>query len=126
MKSVIISAILIAIVIWGSAAYTGTLEKVSSELIEINSQISSKLSNDDFNGAMQDIERLEEYIDSKNTFLSAMNNHAELDNIEMNLAELKRYTEGGAHTDAMSKSSVLDFLFAHLPKNYKLRLENIL
>ena len=65
MKSVIISAILIAIVIWGSAAYTGTLEKVSSELIEINSQISSKLSNDDFNGAMQDIERLEEYIDSK-------------------------------------------------------------
>ena len=55
-----------------------------------------------------------------------MNNHAELDNIEMNLAELKRYTEGEAHTDAISKSSVLDFLFAHLPKNYKLRLENIL
>ena len=126
MKSLIISAALVAAVIWGSVSYTAALENVSSQMLELNSEISAALTEHDFDTASNYISSLEGYIDSKATFLSALNNHLELDNIEMSLSELKRYTEGHSHTDALSKCEVLDFLFMHLPKDYRLRLENIL
>lgn len=126
MKSVIVSAMLIAAVVFGSAVYMRVMENVSAELGSINSRVSQRLSEEDFAGASAEIERLEAFLDEKEAVLSAMSDHEEIDNIEMNISELKRYAEGGSRTDALSKSAVLDFLFEHLPKNYRLRLENIL
>ena len=48
------------------------------------------------------------------------------DKIEMNISEVEGYINGGEQTDAVSHCRVLGFLFEHLPKNYKFKLENIL
>ena len=44
----------------------------------------------------------------------------------MNISEVEGYINGGEQTDAISHCRVLGFLFEHLPKNYKFKLENIL
>ena len=64
-------------------------------------------------------------IKSLEVFFASTGNHQEIDNIEMSLAELKRYIEGHQKYDALAKSQVLDFLFHHLPKNSRLKTENI-
>ena len=50
----------------------------------------------------------------------------DFDKIEMNISEVEGYINGGEQTDAVSHCRVLGFLFEHLPKNYKFKLENIL
>lgn len=126
MKSVVVSVIIAIIVIAGSLFYTSSLEKVSEELIEINKQVSERIEAEDYSGANSEIERLSGYLDSRRAVLDAIGNHEEMDNIEMNLSELEEYTKGEKKTDALSRCRVLDFLFEHLPLNYKLKLENIL
>lgn len=126
MKSVVVSVIIAVIVIAGSLFYTRSLEKVSEELIEINKQVSERIEAEDYSGANSEIERLNEYLESRRAVLDAIGNHEEMDNIEMNLSELEEYTRGEKKTDALSKCRVLDFLFEHLPLNYKLKFENIL
>lgn len=126
MKSVVVSVIIAVIVIAGSLFYTRSLEKVSGELIEINKQVSERIEAEDYSGANSEIERLTEYLDSRRAVLDAIGNHEEMDNIEMNLSELEEYTKGEKKTDALSRCRVLNFLFEHLPLNYKLKLENIL
>lgn len=126
MKSVVVSVIIAAIVVAGSLFYTRSLEKVSEELIEINEQISQYIEAEDYSGANSEIERLSAYLDSRRAVLDAIGDHEEMDNIEMNLSELEEYAKGEKKTDALSRCHVLDFLFEHLPLNYKLKLENIL
>lgn len=126
MKSVVVSVIIAVIVIAGSLFYTRSLEKVSGELIEINKQISERIEAEDYSGANSEIERLSAYLDSRRAVLDAIGDHEEMDNIEMNLSELEEYAKGEKKTDALSRCRVLDFLFEHLPLNYKLKLENIL
>lgn len=126
MKSVVVSVIIAVIVVAGSLFYTRSLEKVSEELIEINKQVSERIEAEDYSGANSEIERLSAYLDSRRAVLDAIGNHEEMDNIEMNLSELEEYTKGEKKTDALSRCRVLNFLFEHLPLNYKLKLENIL
>lgn len=126
MKSVVVSVIIAVIVVAGSLFYTRSLERVSGELIEINKQISERIEAEDYSGANSEIERLTEYLDSRRAVLDAIGDHEEMDNIEMNLSELEEYAKGEKKTDALSRCRVLNFLFEHLPLNYKLKLENIL
>lgn len=126
MKSVVVSVIIAVIVVAGSLFYTRSLEKVSGELIEINKQISERIEAEDYSGANSEIERLSSYLDSRRAVLDAIGDHEEMDNIEMNLSELEEFAKGEKKTDALSRCRVLDFLFEHLPLNYKLKLENIL
>ena len=53
-------------------------------------------------------------------------NKQNFDKIEMNISEVEGYINGEEQTDAVSHCRVLGFLFEHLPKNYKFKLENIL
>lgn len=126
MKSVVISIIIAVVMISGSLFYTHSLEKVSDELTEINTQVQKYLEADDFSGADSEIEHLKSYLDSRRAVLDATGNHEEIDKIEMNLSELSEYTKGEKKTDALSRCHVLHFLFEHLPLNYKLKPENIL
>lgn len=126
MKGVIISLCLAVAVVAGSIAYTKHMDTVSKELGEINNEVMTLLENDDFDGALGAIEKLTSYLDKKRTILAATGNHEEFDKIEMNISEMTGYTEGGHKTDALSNCKVLSFLFEHLPKNYEMKLENIL
>ena len=126
MKSFIISAVLAVIVIAGSMFYTYKIDKVSEKMSDINKQIISCLDKKNYEGASDKIYELKEFLDEKSTLMAAMGDHEDLDNIETNLSELEKYTEGKNRTDALSKCAVLSFLFKHLPESYHLRLENIL
>ena len=65
-------------------------------------------------------------IERADDVLAATGNHEDFDKIEMNISEVEGYINGGEQTDAVSHCRVLGFLFEHLPKNYKFKLENIL
>lgn len=126
MKGVIISLCIAVVLVTGSIIYTNHIDNVSKELAQMNSRVAAALEDGDFGKARAETEKMEEYMEKKNTALAATGNHQELDNIEMNLSELSGYVDGGKQTDALARCNVLGFLFEHLPKNYKLKLENIL
>lgn len=126
MKSVVISLVIAVIIVGGSLLYTNHLEKVSEDFSAINENISRLLETEEYSSASSQIEHLISYLDRKRPMLAATGNHEELDKIEMNLSELAEYAKGEKQTDALSSCRVLGFLFEHLPKNYKLKLENIL
>lgn len=126
MKGVVIAAIIAAAVAAGSIAYTRHMNNVSEELGDINSSVMECLENEDYKKALEEIERLTDYLDDRRATLAATGNHEELDKIEMNISQMLGYAEGGHKTDAISHCKVLSFLFEHLPKNYEMKLENIL
>ena len=80
----------------------------------------------DYESAGDEIENLVQYLDENRTVLAATGNHEDFDKIEMNISEVEGYINGEEQTDAVSHCRVLGFLFEHLPKNYKFKLENIL
>ena len=116
MKGVIASAVIAAVIVAGRVAYTNHIDKVSRELGEINDRVMAFLYDGDYESAG----------DENRTVLAATGNHEDFDKIEMNISEVEGYINGGEQTDAVSHCRVLGFLFEHLPKNYKFKLENIL
>ena len=126
MKGVIISVCIAVCIVAGSVVYTNHMGRVSEELGEINDEIMECLDREDYSAAGENIKKLTEYLDENRTVLAATGSHEELDNIEMNVSELAGYIEGEEQTDAQSRCKVLSFLFEHLPKNYEMKLENIL
>lgn len=126
MKSLITVIIMAAALIGGGMLYMHQLHGVSEELIRINGDIEEAVKNDMFDKASDKIDELYGYLDEKEPYFEAFGDHEELDKIKMNLAELDEYIDAAHKTDAAAKTKVLDFLFKHLPKNYQLKVENIL
>ena len=126
MKGVVVSLCIAVVIVAGSIFYTNHIENVSEGLVEINNAIMMFLENEDYDSAGNAAAEMTEYLDKKRTVLAATGNHEELDKIEMNISELSGYISGRQQTDAVSRCKVLDFLFEHLPKNYEMKLENIL
>ena len=126
MKSFIVSIIIAAIVIAGSIMYTHRLETISDKLIAINDAVTERIENEQYGEADEKIRELGEYLEEQREMLATTGNHQELDNIQIYLAELKRFSVGQMKTDALSRCQVLDFLFRHLPQDYRVRIENIL
>lgn len=126
MKSFIISLCLAAALIGASCFYSIRLESISDELKSVSSSIADKINTDDFAAARSSADELSGMLDGYGTFLAALGNHEEVDKIESALAELKSYCEGKNKYDAAAKNNVLTFLFEHLPRNSRLKIENIL
>ena len=126
MKSFITSLVIAAFIIAGSIAYGMHIDKISSELLTINTRLTDEVEADDFAGARETADEVQTYFNKKRAMLGATDNHETLDKIEINLQELFSYVEGGQKTDALSRCRVLGYLYEHLPRNYKLRFENIL
>lgn len=125
IKSFIFAICLSITLLVTSIFYNIKLEELSSHLSETVNDITANLHNEDFNSASESAKKLEDEIKNLEVFFASTGNHQEIDNIEMSLAELKRYIEGQQKYDALAKSQVLDFLFHHLPKNSRLKTENI-
>ena len=126
MKGVWISLCIVAIMVGGSVLYTKHIDKVSYELGEMNDRVMESLEDKEYDEAANEARKLAEYLAQKRTVLDATGNHEELNKIEMSVSEMTGYIEGEQCIDAISKCMVLDFMFSHLPRNYKLKLENIL
>lgn len=126
MKGVIISACIAVALVAGSLVYTSHIKSVSAELGAINDRVMLQLIKEDYEGASGEIGHLVDYLNDHRTLLAATGDHADFDKIEMNISEMEGYTNGRQKIDAMSKCKVLAFMFEHLPKNYEMKLENIL
>lgn len=126
MKGVWISLCIVVVMVVGSIVYTNHIDNVSYELGEMNDRIMEHLEDKDYDEAADEAQRLAEYLAEKRTVLDATGNHEELNKIEMNISEMLGYIDGEQRIDAISKCMVLDLMFSHLPRNYKLKMENIL
>ena len=126
MKSLIISLIIGALIVWGSIEYTSGLEKISGQLVSDSQEVRRFIEDENFEEALLGVEEIGFYLEQKRAVMDATGKHNEMDEIEINLAELRTYTENGSKADALAKCASLEFLFEHLPKNFKLRIENIL
>ena len=125
MKSFIIALFLGAFLLVSSKIYIAKLESASQKLLDINASISQSIENEDFSAAADSTKKLSDELSDFETFFAALGNHQEIDNIETSLAELESFIDGEQKYDALSKTNVLTFLFEHLPKNSKLKIENI-
>ncbi|HIT86011.1 MAG TPA: DUF4363 family protein [Candidatus Ornithomonoglobus intestinigallinarum] len=126
MKSIIISLIIGAAIIWGSAEYTAGVEKISAQLSSDCRGICRLIEEENFDGAVSGAEEISFYISEKRGIMDATGKHNEMDEIEINLAELKVFAQNKNKTEALAKCASLEFLFERLPKNFRLRIENIL
>lgn len=126
MKSFITSLIIAAVVIGSSLFYVHHISGISEEMIEENEKVIQSLETEDFDGALKGLNKLTERMDDKRTILAATGNHEELDKIEIYMLEARQYSEENCREDALARCRVLEMLFEHLPKNYRIRLENIL
>jgi len=126
MRSFIVSLIIGAFLITGSIIYTKNMERISSEMIECNDIIYSLVSEENYDEAATLVDSLKNYIERKNVMLAAIDNHEEIDKIENTIAQLEQYILQKSRADSLALSRVLDVHLQHLPKNYRLKLENIL
>lgn len=125
MKSFITAMLISAAMIIVSIIYTYHIDSVSKFLISENKKAIENILNEDFEKAAENIQAISTYIETKKITLSATLDHTEIDGIESALAELSQYTDCKNKTDALAKASALNVHLEHLPKNYKLKIENI-
>lgn len=126
MKSFIIAILIAVSMITGSIIYTQNLEKISDELIKHNEQLTRLLEDENYKAALQTVSYMKEYVDDKKIMLAATGDHAEVDTLEIYLSEITEYIKGEHRSDALAHSKALRTLFEHLPKNYRIKAENIL
>ena len=126
MKSFIISLVIAAIMIAGSIVYGNHMTSMSEELVAANNRLTQALEDENYTSAKYTADKISDYLENKRALLAATDNHEVLDKIEIYLEELYSYIEGAHKADALSRCRVLGFLYEHLPKNYELKLENIL
>lgn len=126
MRSLITAIVIGVVIISIGVYYNVKIEKISTELILINEEVESLIEDEKFSEAEAQIKKLTNYLDKQSVIIEAMDNHEELTKIRMNLSELMQYTKYKIKPDALAKAKSLDTLFDHLPKNYKVKAENIL
>ena len=126
MRSFIIAICLAAVMVAGSLIYTSSIERISTELSNGNQLVTSLVDNRDFSSAAQVLSQIKAHMEDKKTLLAATGNHEEINKIELYMAELEEYINGKNRVDALAKCRALQQVFEHLPKNYKLKAENIL
>ena len=100
MRSVVIALIIAAVMVSGSIFYTEKIDSVSKEMQSINKGVEEQLYNEDYKTASEYIEKLKDNIEKRQTLISAMGDHEDLDNIKISIAEMEKYSEGKSRTDA--------------------------
>ena len=126
MKSFLCALVIAVVMVAGSFFYTRHIDKISDELTNGNQLIIELVEKGDFSAAVGVVNQLSDFVADKKAVLAATGNHEEIDKIEIYLAELEQYLKDGVRTDALARCSILDKLFEYMPKNYRLRTENIL
>lgn len=126
MKSFIVTLIIGAFIATGSIFYTHHLSKEAEKLSDITKEIKISVTNENYENAEKQIDKLSEHLSDFEKFFLATGDHIEIDNIRINLAELKSFAKYKMKSDALSKIYVLEFLFRHLPHNAEVHIGNIL
>lgn len=126
MKSFIVSVIIAVIVVAWSLFFVNQIEDFSVKLGVDLEGIVLALGREDYSSAGKLAKEMGDYVDEEKLRLAAMLDHTLLDKIETDIAELRGFIECEVKNDAIAKCRVLDVQIRHMPKNHKLKLENIL
>lgn len=126
MKSFVTALILALVIVVLGVMHTSKIEKLSDELLKANEKVSEAVDRDDFKEADLQIKKIRRIVEENRMILTLSMDHNEVDKIEMNVAQLEAYVEEEKREDALSFSNVLETLFIRLPKNYRLKIENVL
>ena len=105
---------------------TNKLNDVSDYLIDVCEDTRNKIEEDDFEGAKELADKMKKCLEDNYNMFATSIDHNEVDKIEMNINQMQVYIEKKQKADALAFANVLVGLFEHLPKDYKLKLENIL
>lgn len=126
MKSFIVAIIIAGLIVSGTVFSTHRIEVVSRKILDDNKRVVEAVKENDYQKAKVLARQMAEYVDGKKMTMSIIMDHGDLDKIEQGIAELEGYIEGEAQFDSIAKCKFLDVLIRHLPRNYKLKIENVL
>lgn len=126
MKSFIISIVLAFLIIVGGIFHENYLENFSDDLIALNQEIQSLVSEKNFTEAEEKENSLINFWNKNKTVIASTLNHENIDNIETNIAELFAYTKAEKIYETLAKCETLNVLFKHLSDSYTFKAENVL
>lgn len=112
--------------IGGCILYMVHVENISERLSQINDQMISYIEKEDYENAAKAHNEVSTLLEDNLIMLAATGNHAELDQMQIYLSQISEYISAKHKGDALAHCKSLMIMFKHLPKNYRLKAENIL
>ncbi len=126
MKSFIAALIIAVAVVASNVFFLQRVEEFSEVVGAELEKTVAALEAEDYAQAAAVSKAMGEFVDREKLSLAAILDHTQLDKIEVDIAELRSYIECEVKNDAIAKCRSVDVLIRHLPKNHKLKIENIL
>lgn len=126
MKNLIIAIFIAVLIIFGGTYSTEKLIDLSETLINLCEKAGEAINNDDFETAEYLVEEMEKRVEDNYNVFAVSIDHNEIDEIEKNIYQMQVYVHENQKADALAYGNVLIGLFEHLPKDYKLKIENVL
>lgn len=125
MKNILISFFLFFIMIFGILFSLNAMDKVYSELETLNRRLEQSIKEDNWEKSILVINEISDKWQKHSNQLSIFLNHAELDNINSELAKLSQYVIHKNKEESMSSLHVIKFFFKHTLDIEKISLGNI-
>ncbi len=126
MKSLLIAVSIAVVIIFSGIYSTKKLEDMSIYLMDMCNRINEEIEAENFKKAEEYVNEIEAFVEENYTMFASTIDHNEVDKIDMNIDQMKVYIKENQKADALAFGNVLIGLFEHLPKDHKLKIENIL
>ncbi len=126
MRSVLTALLIVLAIVIGGLSYTEQLEKLSGQLVVYSGELAKDIEAENFDGALEQLKIIEDFLEERRTMMESTGKHGNMYEIKRNIIELRSYIECKAKKEALTKNKSLEFLFEDLPKNFHIRIENIL
>jgi len=125
MKSFIMALIIAAVIIMGGIYCTSRVDNLMEELTKKSDSITENINNDGYDKASNTLFQIEERLETDAVILASYLDHNEIDKIEIAISQLEVYLERKEKTSALASLNTLKKHFLRIPKDYKIKLENI-
>ena len=126
MKSFITALCIGVFMITGCVLYMFRVEAISKKLVKLNDETVNMIEQDDYEQAQAALTKVFKYLESNTVMLAATGNHEELDQMQIFISQLFEYISEQHKGDALAHCKALKVMFEHLPKDYRIKAENIL
>lgn len=125
MKNVIISFVIFIIILIAMAFSISYLNKVSSNLQNLNDEIEQCITDNKWDKAYSISMDYTKKWEKSTKIIKLFVNHQELDNIEMELNKLPQYLKENTKDESLASVHVLKFLVSHISNIEKVNIQNI-
>ena len=112
------------ILVLTGSMYSHNLVEESNHLSHLNDNIIISLEKENYSRAQMQIDELTKRVEKFKVYYFMTDNHIEIDNIKLCIAELEIYTKKKEQADALAKANSLAFLLDHLPENTEIKYKN--